>query len=69
MKVEEIARDILGHFVDVPIVKILIKLQATRMHPLGWKLVRDILEYEKRAKNDLTCLARMLEDWAKDGGY
>jgi hypothetical protein len=66
---EEIARDILGHFFDVPTVKIIIKLQATRVHLLEWKLVRDVLKYDKRAETDLACLARMLEDWGKDGSY
>jgi hypothetical protein len=66
---EEIARDILGRFFEVPTVKIIIKLQATRMHPLEWKLVRDVLKYDKRAETDLACLARMLEDWGKDGSY
>jgi hypothetical protein len=65
----EIARDILGRFFEVPTVKIIKKLQATRMHPLKWKLVRDVLKYDKRAETDLACLARMLEDWGKDGSY
>jgi hypothetical protein len=66
---EEIARDILGHFFEVPTVKIIIKLQATRMHPLEWKLVRDVLNYGKKAETDLARLARMIEDWGKDGSY
>jgi hypothetical protein len=68
-EVEEIARDILGHFFEVPTVKIIIKLQAARMHPLEWKLVRGVLKYDKRAETDLACLARMLEGWGKDGSY
>jgi hypothetical protein len=66
---EEIARDILGHFFEVRTVKIIIKLQATRMNPLERKLVRDVLNYDKKAETDLACLAKMLEDWGKDGSF
>lgn len=64
---EEKARDILGpHFIDAPTVKVILKLQATRMDPLEWVSVKKVLQREPEAATNLFLLACLLEYDAED---
>lgn len=64
---EETARDILGpKFINAPTVKVILKLQATRMNPLEWVSVKEVLQREPEAATNLFLLACLLDDDAED---
>jgi hypothetical protein len=57
---EETAAKILGAFVNAPTVGFLMP-QAFQMRPSEWEVIRDILEVDERARNDLQHLSQVLE--------
>ena len=59
---QELAADILGSGINSPTVRIIMELQATRMHVLEWRAVKEVVEGDRRARVDLARLGRLLED-------
>lgn len=56
---EEVAKRILGPYVQAPTVSFLMP-QAYQMRPLEWEAIRKILERDHQAQSDLTHLSRVL---------
>ncbi|RFU35594.1 hypothetical protein B7463_g745, partial [Scytalidium lignicola] len=57
---EAVAAKILGPFINSPTVHFLMP-QAYQMRPLEWEVIRDILEREPKAQQDLAYLSQLLE--------
>ncbi|KAE8445316.1 hypothetical protein EG329_013554 [Mollisiaceae sp. DMI_Dod_QoI] len=64
----EIARDILGEYlIDAPTVQIILELQATRMDPLEWLSIKEVLEVDEEAFTDIARLCYLLHRREKEG--
>ncbi|PTB65392.1 hypothetical protein BBK36DRAFT_1142378 [Trichoderma citrinoviride] len=66
---QQIARDILGPFVDAPTAQLLLP-QARQIPPAAWEIIRNVLETSPQAREDVTCLTKLLaseSQAAKDG--
>jgi hypothetical protein len=57
---EQVARSILGTYAQAPTVAFLIP-QAYQMRPVEWQVIRDILEKDEKARNDLAHLSNVLD--------
>src|SRR5712664_1705709 len=59
---EETARDILGpRIINLPTVQLILKLEATRMNPMEWVSVKQVIENEPKAGSSLFLLAKLLD--------
>ncbi|CZR60359.1 uncharacterized protein PAC_10255 [Phialocephala subalpina] len=55
------SKDILGEgLIEAPTIQIILKLQATRMNPLEWQAIRDVLEINEEAFTDIRKLCSLL---------
>ncbi|KAK1240956.1 hypothetical protein MKX07_006389 [Trichoderma sp. CBMAI-0711] len=56
---QQIARDILGPWVDAPTAQLLLP-QARQIPPAAWEIIRRVLETNPEARDDVTCLTKLL---------
>lgn len=56
---QQIARDILGPWVDAPTAQLLLP-QARQIPPAAWEIIRRVLETNPEAREDVTCLTKLL---------
>lgn len=63
---EETARDSLGPCViDLPTVQLILGMQATRMNPMDWVAVGQVIRRQPEAGRNLSLLANLLKEEAK----
>jgi hypothetical protein len=63
---EETARDVLGPcFIDCPTVQFILKFQATRMDPMEWVSVKEVIQREPEAGKSLLLLTYLLDKEGK----
>jgi trimethylguanosine synthase len=56
---QQIARDILGPWVDAPTAQLLLP-QARQIPPAAWEIIKRVLETNSEARDDVTCLTKLL---------
>ncbi|KAL6868495.1 RNA cap guanine-N2 methyltransferase domain-containing protein [Trichoderma novae-zelandiae] len=56
---QQVARDMLGPLVDAPTAQLLLP-QANQIPPAAWQIIREVLETNPQAREDVTCLTKLL---------
>lgn len=52
--------------IEAPTVQMILKLQATKMNPLEWQEIRDVLEINEEAFSDIRKLCSLLRQPGKE---
>ncbi|KAL7936248.1 RNA cap guanine-N2 methyltransferase domain-containing protein [Trichoderma chlorosporum] len=56
---QQLARDMLGPYVDAPTAQLLLP-QARQMPQVAWQIIRNVLEQNPQARDDVNCLTELL---------
>ncbi|UKZ51636.1 hypothetical protein TrVGV298_005397 [Trichoderma virens] len=56
---QQIARDMLGPHVDAPSAQLLLP-QAKQIPPAAWQVIRNVLDQNPQARDDVSCLTKLL---------
>ncbi|KAL7950787.1 RNA cap guanine-N2 methyltransferase domain-containing protein [Trichoderma barbatum] len=56
---QQIARDMLGPYIDAPTAQLLLP-QARQIPPAAWQVIRTVLEQNPQARDDFSCLTKLL---------
>lgn len=56
---QQLARDMLGPYVDAPTAQLLLP-QARQMPQVAWQIIRNALEQNPQARDDINCLTELL---------
>jgi trimethylguanosine synthase len=57
----QIARDTLGPFIDAPTAQLFLP-QARQIPQAAWEIIRKVLEKNPEAREDVTCLTKLLAE-------
>lgn len=56
---QQIARDMLGPLIDAPTAQLLLP-QASQIPQAAWQIIRNVLEQNPQARDDVNCLTKLL---------
>jgi trimethylguanosine synthase len=57
----QLARDMLGPFVDAPTAQLLLP-QASQIPQAAWEIIRKVLEQNPQSREDVSCLTKLLAE-------